>query len=133
MDQVIGLRVLIVEDDPDIALLLQRLFGMVGLASTWAADEFQALQRLEADPHDLLTLDLNMPRLSGLEVLAQIRATPLLAELPVIVLTSWDELPERVQAQANAVMTKPFDVAVLLATVSDLLGQAAPRARAVGA
>lgn len=124
-------QILIVEDDPDLALLLQRVLYLGGYTSCWAPDGARALELLALGPPRMLTLDMNMPGLSGPEVLQRIRATPCLARLPVLILTSREELPRRVVAQASAVIIKPFDIGALLGCVGDLV--AAPRAREVGA
>jgi CheY-like chemotaxis protein len=92
----------------------------------------RALELLTAAPPRLITLDLNMPHLSGVEVLSRIRATPRLHDLPVVVLTSREDVPPVVQAQATLVMHKPFDIPELLATAATFLG-APLQARAVGA
>lgn len=125
-------QIMIVEDDPDIAQLLGRVFRLGGYTTAWAPDGLQALARLEAETPDLLTLDMNMPQMSGAEVLTRLRAAPRSSQLPVLVLTSREELPPQVYAQANRVMTKPFDIAALLNTVREILATTAEQARAVG-
>lgn len=125
-------QILIVEDDPDIAHLLGRVFRMGGYTTIWAPDGIQALERLEVEQPDLMTLDMNMPHMSGFEVLAQLRAAPRHRELPVIILTSRGILPQQVEAQASMVMTKPFDISALLVAVRAILAPVAERARAVG-
>jgi DNA-binding response OmpR family regulator len=132
MSQLTSPQIMIVEDDPDIAQLLGRIFHIGGYTTAWAPDGLQALARLEDEPPDLMTLDVNMPHLSGVEVLTQIRATPVGRELPVLVLTSREELPQQVYTQASKVMRKPFDLATLLAAVRDLLEAPATHARAIG-
>ena len=83
--------ILLVEDDP----LFQRTYNAhlleEGYVVRLASDGEQALQEIEASPPDLVLLDLLLPRLSGYDVLARIRADPRLAELPVIVLTNKGE------------------------------------------
>lgn len=132
MSQPASPQIMIVEDDPDIAQLLGRVFSIGGYTTAWAPDGLQALARLEAEQPDLMTLDVNMPHLSGVEVLTRIRATPGGHTLPVIVLTSREELPQQVYAQASKVMRKPFDLAALLAAARELLEASMPRARAIG-
>lgn len=132
MSQLPTAQILIVEDDPDIATLLARVFQLAGYTTAWAPDGLQALAQLEAGPPSLMTLDINMPRMSGVEVLARIRAAPGQRALPVIVLTSREELPQQVYTQATRVMRKPFDIAALLAAVQEILASAPARVRAIG-
>lgn len=124
-------QILLVEDEPAIAELLTRVFAMGGYTTCWAPHGQRALELLAAAPPGLMTLDLNMPHLSGVEVLSQIRATPRLHDLPVVVLTSREEVPVVVQAQATLVMQKPFDIPELLAAAAAFL-EAPFQARAVG-
>lgn len=113
-------RVLIVEDNPDDATLTARTLrscgvnGPVGLAG----DGIEALARLigedDGDPRaaDLVLLDLNLPKLSGLEVLKQIRAHPATHDLPVVVITSSDDqgdLAESYRLGANSYIRKDAD------------------------
>lgn len=125
-------QILIVEDDLDIAQLLARVFGLGGYSTAMAPDARSALEVLATEPPDLMTLDINLPDMSGVEVLSQVRRAPQHQALPVIVLTSRDDLPQQVQRQATAVMTKPFEIAGLLAAAAALLADAPLRARAVG-
>ena len=73
---------------------------------------------------DLLLLDLNLPDLPGTEVLRQVRADPVLHDLPVIIVSA-DAVPEHIDrllaAGAQAYITKPFEVRAFLATVERTL------------
>jgi two-component system response regulator len=90
-------RVLLVEDNPADVMLLQEVFGQLRLRLDLAVahDGVEAMQFLYREkplqsakaPH-LVLLDLNLPRKNGIEVLAEIKADPLLKIIPVIVLTS---------------------------------------------
>lgn len=132
MEHPSGRRILIVDDDPEIAALLACVFALGGHTTRWAPDGPRALELLEAELPDLLTLDVNMPGMSGIEVLRQLRASPRLQGLQVVVLTSREDVLPQMRLQADAVMTKPFDIAALLATAASLLAVAPPRERAVG-
>jgi two-component system response regulator len=116
-----ALRVLLVEDDEDHAFLIRRAFAdMADTAVTVevAGNGEQALERLarsrfdRGGPPQLVLLDLKMPRLDGLEVLARIRADEATRELPVVVLTSSERQEDREQALrlgASWFVCKPID------------------------
>lgn len=124
--------VLIVEDEPVIAQLLTILCGQLGFRSVRAPDGEAAIAALERERPQLVTLDLNLPQLSGQEVLAHIRASAAICDTPVVVVSALDPADE-VRAQADAVVKKPFDVEGLIALLQRLI--VAPRPlleRAVG-
>jgi DNA-binding response OmpR family regulator len=124
--------VLIVEDDPVIAQLLAILCRQLGFRSMKASDGEAAIAALERERPQLITLDLNLPRLSGQAVLAHVRASAEVCDTPVVVVSALDA-EDAVRAQADAVVKKPFDVEGLIALMQRLV--AAPRpllARALG-
>jgi DNA-binding response OmpR family regulator len=124
--------VLIVEDDPVIAQLLSILCGQLGFRSMRAPDGEAAIAALRQERPQLVTLDLNLPQLSGQEVLAHMRSSADVCDTPVVVVSAIDPADE-VRAQADAVVKKPFDVEGLIALMQRLI--AAPRPlleRAVG-
>jgi CheY-like chemotaxis protein len=115
------ISVLLVEDDPGDVLLIREAFSeqKVGNILSVVSDGMQAIEYVrgegdfaERERPDLILLDLNLPRKSGTEVLAEIKADPELVTIPVIVLTT-SEAEEDVlrsyQAHANAYITKPVD------------------------
>lgn len=115
------ISVLLVEDDPGDVMLIREAFDeqKVGNALSVVSDGVQAMEYVRGEGEyagrerpDLVLLDLNLPRKSGGEVLAEIKGDPRLATIPVIVLTT-SEAEEDVlrsyQAHANAYITKPVD------------------------
>ena len=94
--ETVALRVYLVEDDPDHALLIRRALRQADQPAevTVFTDGEAALAALRgaADTPDLILLDINMPGLSGLELLAQVKADAELRCIPVVMLTS-SELP----------------------------------------
>lgn len=84
----VGRRILLVDDDPFIISLYVSKLKRAGLEVEAVANGEDALRRLEAVRPDVVILDLNMPKLNGIEVLKQIRNTPTLESLPVLVLTN---------------------------------------------
>ena len=116
-----ALRVLLVEDDEDHAFLIRRAFADMADAVVTvevAGNGEQALERLararfaRGGPPQLVLLDLKMPRMDGLAVLARIRADEATRELPVVVLTSSERQEDREQALrlgATWFVCKPID------------------------
>lgn len=115
------ISVLLVEDDPGDVLLIREAFAdyKVGNVLSVVSDGVEAMQFVrgegdyaDSERPDLVLLDLNLPRKSGAEVLAEIKGDPELSTIPVIVLTT-SEAEEDVlrsyKSHANAYITKPVD------------------------
>jgi CheY-like chemotaxis protein len=115
------ISVLLVEDDPGDVLLVKDAFEdhKVGNALSVVSDGVEAMQYVRGEGSyasaarpDLILLDLNLPRKSGIEVLAEIKGDPKLFTIPVVVLTT-SEAEEDILAayklHANAYITKPVD------------------------
>src|SRR5258707_12849742 len=89
-------RILIVEDDPDIAELVARYLDKAGFTTERAATGRDALTSIAARPPDLVVLDLMLPHVDGLEVCRAVRASEVTAALPIIMLTARAEESERI-------------------------------------
>lgn len=107
------MRIMVVEDLGADALLFREALRDAGLAQslTFASDGVEALDKLRNDPApDLLLLDLDLPRVSGREVLDGVRGDPRLRMLPVVVITtspSPDDITFAFEHHANAYVRKP--------------------------
>ena len=108
-------KILLVEDSPADALLLQEALRQVGVTDPveLVTDGEQALEHLRGPerPPGLVLLDLNLPRMDGREVLAAIRADPELSDLPVVIMTTSSAPPDVKLAYnggANAYVRKPI-------------------------
>jgi diguanylate cyclase (GGDEF)-like protein/PAS domain S-box-containing protein len=111
---------LVVDDNDANRDVLSRRLVMRGYDVTVAADGAEALARIAAAPFDLVLLDIQMPGLSGLEVLTQIRESYSQIQLPVIMVTAQNDGPTTVEAfrlGANDYVTKPVDFPVALARI----------------
>jgi DNA-binding response OmpR family regulator len=119
-------KVLVVDDDPVILELLRINFEMEGFEVVSACDGRAGLERAVADAPDLVISDIMMPNVDGLQMLAQIRAEPAIAGLPVVLLSAKAQQTE-VQAGldlgADDYVTKPFDPLELLDRVNALLAK----------
>lgn len=112
-------RVLVVEDDPPIARLLELVLSGEGYEVSWAPDGRAALSVLASEPWSLVLLDWQLPRLDGQAVLAQLRADERTGRVPVIVISASARDGESLPG-ASAVLAKPFSVAGLVALVARL-------------
>jgi two-component system alkaline phosphatase synthesis response regulator PhoP len=120
-------RILIVEDDPDIADLVARYLDKAGFTTERAASGREALQAIGARPPELVVLDLMLPQVDGLEVCRLLRANEATAALPIIMLTARAEESERIvglELGADDYVAKPFSPNELVARVRALLRRA---------
>ncbi|MBI5802694.1 MAG: EAL domain-containing protein [Verrucomicrobia bacterium] len=105
-------RVLIVEDSPEMADLLAISLQTDGIESDGAAEGKRALELAQARPFDLVLLDLGLPDMDGLDVLAALKADPALRHIPVIVITGRERTEDKLRAfNLGAVdyVNKPFN------------------------
>ncbi|MFD5765578.1 response regulator transcription factor [Streptomyces sp. NPDC127049] len=119
-------RLLVVEDDPDLALALRVLLTRSGYDVSLAADGREGLRLLFAERPALMVLDLLLPELDGWEVLDRTRD---MSDLPVLVLSGLGELDDRVRglrSGADDYLVKPFAQAELLARIEALLRRTGP-------
>jgi len=120
-------RILVVEDDPDIAELVARYLDKAGFTTERVVSGRDALSAIAARPPDLLVLDLMLPHLDGLEVCRLIRGNEATAALPIIMLTARAEESERIvglEIGADDYLAKPFSPGELVARVRALLRRA---------
>lgn len=120
-------RILIVEDDPDIARLVGRYLDKAGFTSEIVQSGREALESIKARVPDLMVLDLMLPHVDGLEVCRRVRAHEPTAALPIIMLTARAEESERIvglELGADDYLAKPFSPNELVARVRALLRRA---------
>ena len=120
-------RILIVEDDPDIARLVSRYLDKAGFTSEIVASGREALESIRTSVPDLMVLDLMLPHVDGLEVCRHVRANEPSAALPIIMLTARAEESERIvglEIGADDYLAKPFSPNELVARVRALLRRA---------
>jgi len=123
--------VLYIEDNAANALIVQELLAQwPGVRLLLAADGQSGIALARQTAPDLVLLDMRLPDLHGIEVLAALRMEPLTASIPVVSLSA-SAMPEEVDAAraagATAYWTKPIDFAPFLKGVSSLLAKRATR------
>lgn len=128
-------RILIVEDDQDIAGLVAHHLAKAGYTSEILAAGTEVLARVRRDPPDLVVLDLMLPGLSGLEICRSMRADPSVSGVPIIMLTARTEETDRIvglEIGSDDYVTKPFSPKELVARIGAVLRRTS-RGRAGGA
>lgn len=114
-------HILLIEDEPDMALLIQEILSQEGYQVTLAMDGFSGLQMAEKMSFQLIILDRVLPQINGLEICRRIRQC---SQIPILMLTGKSEISDRVEgldAGANDYLTKPFHPEELLARVRSQL------------
>jgi two-component system KDP operon response regulator KdpE len=114
-------RVLVVDDEAQIRVALERALAARGYEVDAASDGNEGLDRIATAAPDLVVLDLNMPGMDGLEMCRRLRAW---SKVPILVLSVREEEPDKIAALdlgADDYLTKPFSVGEFLARVRALL------------
>lgn len=115
-------RLLIVEDNETIRDLWARVLSAKGYDVRIAPDGVVALQLMEEERPDLVVLDLMLPWMNGIQILATARQRPLLADVPVIVTTGTATSAFDLRDFAPIhVLRKPFSIGLLVSAVTELL------------
>ncbi|CAN5657168.1 N/A [soil metagenome] len=119
-------RILVADDEPHIGRIVQMKLEQGPFEVLLAEDGEAALEAIQRDPDiALVVLDLMMPKLSGLDVLARLRASDATRELPTVILTAAGEEEQERNAMrlgATEFLTKPFSPKKLYTMVAQLLG-----------
>lgn len=123
------MRILLVEDDRLLGDGIRVGLSQEGYTVDWVTDGGEASAAAEVEPFDLMVLDLNLPKRSGMEVLKALRDRG--STMPVLILTARDTLADRVQGLdtgADDYLTKPFDLEELCARARALQRRSQGRA-----
>ena len=123
-----GADILIVEDHPTMREAMRMVLEHEGFLIREAADGAAAVEMVRAQPPDLVFLDLNIPGMTGADVLKSLKEDPATASVRVIIVTATgEEERERVLSLgADEYFTKPFSPLALLRTVEKVLSATAP-------
>ena len=121
-------RILVVDDDRDIARFIELNLNLEGFEVEVAYDGAEALEKATAHPPDLILLDVMMPVVDGVEVVRRLRAQSSTASIPVVMLTAKSLSADKVvglTAGADDYIVKPFDTLELVARVRTTLRRTA--------
>jgi len=115
---------LVVDDNSMNRIMLSRYITKLGYRSSLAENGRQALEKLQAEPYDLVLLDVQMPEMDGYAVLKHLKADPRLRDIPVIMISAVDELESVVtciELGAQDYLPKPFNPVLLRARLTACL------------
>ncbi len=118
--------VLVIDDDPQVRTLVSRLLRHEGYAVVDAAEASEALRQVEESKPDLVLLDVVMPKVDGIDLLAEIRTR---SSVPVIMLTALGDEADRIlglRTGADDYMVKPFSPGELSARIESVLRRTRP-------
>lgn len=119
-------KILVVDDKANIVLSLEFLMKQAGYDVRTASDGEEALAAIDADPPDLILLDVNMPTKNGFEVCETVRARNEWSQIRIIMLTAHGRDIEREKGLAlgaDDYLTKPFAIREVVSKVQELLEQ----------
>lgn len=117
-------NILVTDDDSNIRALLQEVLESDGYVVDTARDGIEGLEKVAKNRPDLVLLDVEMPGMTGWDVVQKIKSDPTTQQIPVLMLTSLSQTQHRVQGLdlgADDYLTKPFNIAELLARVRSAL------------
>ncbi|KHL18495.1 response regulator receiver domain-containing protein [Mumia flava] len=117
-------RVLVVDDTDSIRLLMRTNFELEGWTVLEAADGLECLDVVVDTRPDLITIDVVMPRMDGLDTIRALRSNPHTHDIPVVVVTTQAQAYDLQRGRdlgVEAYVTKPFDPCDLVATVREVL------------
>jgi CheY-like chemotaxis protein len=123
----LSLSILVADDDPDVLRLLERRLGRRGYRVSTARDGRAALEAIRRELPDAAVLDGVMPAMTGGEACAALKADPVTARIPVVILSaqaSERDIVDGFEAGAEEYLTKPFDIDELDETLQRLAGAA---------
>ena len=117
-------NILVIDDDPDLLILLTKMLTRIGADAQTAEDAEQGLILLRNEDFDLLILDLMLPDIDGYEILEEVRKDEQLMDLPVLILSARadpDAISKGLALGADGYLTKPYLPNTLTSRVRNLL------------
>lgn len=126
--------ILVADDEPEVVDLVRMMLEWEGYTILVATDGEETLVRAQADRPDLILLDVRMPKMSGLNVLDHLRADPVMAAIPVVMLsvvTTYPDVRAALQRGAVAYLPKPFELREMVRLVGRVLAMDASQRAAL--
>lgn len=123
MERVLAMEkptALIVEDDRDIVALFRHVLDVAGYHTEIVLDGKQAMERLEHSQPNIVLLDLQLPGISGIEILKHMRADERLKTVPVVVITAYPPYADSLPVEPDLLLLKPVDINQLSSLVQRL-------------
>ncbi|MFC2091549.1 PleD family two-component system response regulator [Elusimicrobiota bacterium] len=117
--------ILIADDDKFIVQFLQDNLEKHDFRIIYAHDGYSTISTMSSEKPDLVILDINMPQMNGLEILASIKENPATCNVPVIMITAEEDseiFEKAVERKADAYIVKPFKMDHLLDRIHHILG-----------
>jgi CheY-like chemotaxis protein len=118
-------KILLVDDSATIVMMERTLLQRVPYDVITAGDGEAGVEKAVAERPDLILMDLVMPKVDGLEATRRLRANPETREIPILLLTTVNEVEkakQAIEAGCHAFLTKPFVPSALLTRVREILG-----------
>lgn len=119
-------HILVIDDDPNLLLLLTKMLTRIGAKTTTAETGEEGLKLLESESYQMLILDLMLPDMDGFEILSNIRENPQYDDLPVLILSARadpDAIGRGLSLGADGYLTKPYLPNTLTSRVRTLLSK----------
>jgi len=119
-------KILIVDDEPDVASLLNLMLKSKGYETIIAGDGQEALEKARHEKPDLIVLDIMLPRLDGYKVARMLKFDEKFSHIPIIMVTAKIQEKDKktgLEMGADAYVTKPFDTAMLLEKINEVLAK----------
>ena len=101
---------LLIEDDRDVSALFRHVLDMAGYASESILDGKEAMDRLASVTPDIVLLDLQLPNMSGIEILKRMRADERMKNIPVVVITAYAYFANSLPVKPDLFLLKPVDI-----------------------
>ena len=116
-------KVLLVEDHTDTREMIAMLLNMEGYAVATAEDGQEGVAQASLQQPDIIVTDINMPKLSGIEMIRILRGRPEFSSVPILVMTAYgnDVARDAITNGATRAVTKPVDFESLVVAIKDLL------------
>ena len=123
--------VLVVEDDRPFRIMLRNALQAAGFTVVAVEDGLSALQRIEAEPPQVVVLDLALPRLSGRDVYRELAARPETSQIPVVIVSGADDVDDLNPSEFAGVLRKPVQPEAVIEAVESGLRHMRHRAASI--